>query len=90
MTEDESMTADVFCRKFVEPMGEESEHIHAQVLTDAFQVAVRVMYLDSRDHGTDNSVSKVDFIPEGCTGADAVPHVHVLYRPGHYDILYPL
>lgn len=32
-----------------------------------------------------------DFIPEALAGrADVKPIVHMLYRPGHYDILYPI
>lgn len=30
-----------FCRRFVEPMGEESDHVHAQALCDALQVMMR-------------------------------------------------
>ena len=30
-----------------------------------------------------------DFVPDGYAGAPE-PKVHLLYRPGHYDVLYPL
>lgn len=37
--------------------------------------------------GGDIHVDMHDFIPEGCPSPQ--PRVHLLYRPGHYDILYP-
>jgi ubiquitin thioesterase protein OTUB1 len=94
-------SVEAFCRRCVEPMGEESDNIQAVALTDAMQLPVRVVYLDSRDGGgggggggegggnAETAVSTHDFVPEAC-GADAKPVVHVLYRPGHYDICYPL
>ncbi len=63
------------------------------------QVPIRVVYLDrslggpgvgAEDSGV--HVDMHDFIPEGiaAAGGASEPHVHLLYRPGHYDILYPL
>jgi ubiquitin thioesterase protein OTUB1 len=107
---------EAFCRRCVEPMGEESDHVQAVALTDAMQVPVRVVYLDSREENGGGggsggggaggggggsggggeegaaaavSVPTVDFVPDAC-GPGAKPVVHVLYRPGHYDICYPL
>ena len=37
---DDPMTVEVFCRRFVEPMGEESDHVHIVALTDALQVSI--------------------------------------------------
>jgi ubiquitin thioesterase protein OTUB1 len=87
-----------FCARCVDPMGEESDHVQLVALTDALQVPVRVVYLDRSlapgggDSGDGNGEVHVDvhdFIPEGCP-APAKPRVHLLYRPGHYDLLYPL
>lgn len=72
-----------FCQKSVEPMGEESDHIHIIALSDALQVPIRVVYLD----GNQTSVNHHDFFPEGTQSTE--PFVVLLYRPGHYDILYP-
>ena len=86
-----------FCSTEVEPMYKESDHIHiigkartvgksANVdqlspgLTAAAGIGVRVVYLD---RGEGDSPIHHDF-PEGTT-----PTLHLLYRPGHYDILYP-
>ena len=84
-----------FCNTEVEPMFKESDHIHiignlllhsvtcnlhhdmTSGLTAAAGVGVRVVYLDRGDSAVHH-----DF-PE-----DSEPQIHVLYRPGHYDILY--
>ena len=141
-----------FRQRCVEPMGEESDHLHIVALTDALQarlgplwssvltlsshlqsstvcmlvpscsccsclrgqilcsslgcagyiinasqVPIRVMYLDQSTAAAmagvavgDAAVNHHDFIPEGTSaGCRPIPRVHVLYRPGHYDILYP-
>ena len=62
------------------------------------QVPIRVVYLDRSlapgggggGDSADGATAAVhDFVPEGCP-APAVPRVHLLYRPGHYDLAYPL
>ena len=35
---DDALTVEQFCRRHVEPMGEESDHVHIVALTDALQV----------------------------------------------------
>lgn len=86
-----------FCKTSVEPMGEESDHVHITALTDALVVPIRVVYLDrsSCDSGG-VSVNHHDFIPamgdlqtidDGGSGV-MKPIITLLYRPGHYDILY--
>ncbi|KAL4428057.1 hypothetical protein ABPG75_002146 [Micractinium tetrahymenae] len=84
-----------FCSKCVDPMGEESDHVQLVALTDALKVPIRVVYLDrslAPGGGGDGNggvhVDEHDFIPEGCP-PPARPRVHLLYRPGHYDLLYP-
>ncbi|CAH0561071.1 unnamed protein product [Brassicogethes aeneus] len=69
-----------FCHQEVEPMYKESDHIHIIAACAALNTGVRVVYMD---RGTGKSCTEHD-LPEGCT-----PTVHLLYRPGHYDILYP-
>ncbi|XP_068085368.1 ubiquitin thioesterase otubain-like isoform X3 [Anabrus simplex] len=69
-----------FCHQEVEPMYKESDHIHIIALSTALNVGVRVRYMD---RGESSEVIAHDF-PEG-----SQPSVHLLYRPGHYDILYP-
>lgn len=38
----------------------------------------------------DDLVPSYTFVPEGLTGHDAEPRVTLLYRPGHYDLLYAM
>lgn len=83
-----------FCRTSVEPMGEESDHIHITALTDALRVPVRVVYLDNSPTGSSDTaeVNVHDFFPGNLgasgTGEREEPFIALLYRPGHYDILY--
>jgi ubiquitin thioesterase protein OTUB1 len=94
----EELSVEQFRQKCVEPMGEESDEVHIVALTDVLQVPIRVLYLDrSVDSGDPTAVNHHDFVPEalsaavanGSKPASAVePHVQLLYRPGHYDILY--
>ena len=61
------------------------------------KVPVRVLYLD-RSMGAlkagvsgsaETSVNHHDFIPEALQqSANNGPNVNVLYRPGHYDLIY--
>ncbi|XP_010499311.1 PREDICTED: ubiquitin thioesterase otubain-like [Camelina sativa] len=85
-------TVDQFCKSSVEPMGEESDHIHITALSDALGVAIRVVYLDrsSCDNGG-VTVNHHDFVPVGTNEKEeaSAPFITLLYRPGHYDILYP-
>ena len=74
-------------------MGEESDHIHITALSDALGVAIRVVYLDrsSCDSGG-VTVNHHDFVPVGTNEKQeeaSAPFITLLYRPGHYDILYP-
>ncbi|KAJ4870005.1 Ubiquitin thioesterase otubain-like [Raphanus sativus] len=90
-------TVDQFCKTSVEPMGEESDHIHITALSDALGVAIRVVYLDRSSCGDTGgvTVNHHDFVPVGTNDekkeeeASAAPFITLLYRPGHYDILYP-
>ncbi|GAA0139454.1 hypothetical protein Leryth_004553 [Lithospermum erythrorhizon] len=91
-------TVEQFCKSSVEPMGEESDHVHITALSDTLGVPIRVVYLDrsSCEDGSVN-VNHHDFVPGSSTptevtaaASEAVnPFITLLYRPGHYDILYP-
>ncbi|XP_069036368.1 ubiquitin thioesterase OTUB1-like [Lepisosteus oculatus] len=68
-----------FCQQEVEPMSKESDHIHIIALAQALNVSILVEYMDRGEGGAVNH----HVFPEG-----SEPRVHLLYRPGHYDILY--
>ncbi|KAJ7957482.1 Ubiquitin thioesterase [Quillaja saponaria] len=92
-----STTVEQFCKSSVEPMGEESDHVHITALSDALGVSVRVLYLDrSSCESGGVSVNHHDFIPVAGELPNASvlsptnkPFITLLYRPGHYDIMYP-
>lgn len=65
--------------KEVEPMSKESDHIHIIALARALNVSILVEYMDRGEGGTVNH----HVFPEGSD-----PRIFLLYRPGHYDILY--
>ena len=78
-------------------MGEESDHVHIIALSDALGVPIRVVYLDRSTYDIDHViVNHHDFIPSagdlpsagGGSSETTKPIVTLLYRPGHYDILY--
>lgn len=73
-----------FCKTEVEPMYKESDHIHVVAITSALEVRTRIIYMD-RGSSAD-SVNAHDF-PE--QELPVKPRIHLLYRPGHYDVLYP-
>ncbi len=60
-------------------MYRESDHIHIIALTNALNVPVAIIYLDR----TDQDKATPHNFPE-----DSNPNIHILYRPGHYDIIY--
>ncbi|XP_030638167.1 ubiquitin thioesterase OTUB1a [Chanos chanos] len=72
-------TVKEFCQQEVEPMSKESDHIHIIALAQALDVSILVEYMDRGEGGTVNH----HVFPE-----DGEPRIFLLYRPGHYDILY--
>ena len=72
-------------------MGKESDHIHIVSLTKALQVPICVEYMD-REGDKCNSFTFNPFedSADSANTATAAPVFTLLYRPGHYDILYPL
>lgn len=86
---DDEPSVSAFCARRVEPMGEEADHAHAVALADALGVSARVVYLDLSPGVEANAI---DFDPAGGVVGAATnaspPRVTLLYRPGHYDIVY--
>jgi len=72
-----------FCSKEVDPMKTEADNLQIIALSSFFAVPVCVLYLD-RSEG-DMAVEHRFESPE----AAGVPPVYLLYRPGHYDLIYP-
>ena len=62
-------------------MYKEIDEIHIVALSRALDVGIRVRYMD---RGQSTEAIAHDF-PKG-----SQVRAHLLYRPGHYDILYPI
>lgn len=77
---DETGACDVsdFCAREVEPVNRECEQVQIIALTEMLDIPVAIEYLD----GTSDAPSRLVF-PDGSS-----PVVELLYRPGHYDVLY--
>ena len=79
--EGECTDVSAFCQTQIEPMGKECSMVQVLALAEAFQVLVKIEYLDGREF-SDQLTNHV-FGPESSS-----TKLTLLYRPGHYDILY--
>ena len=71
-----------YCKSEVEPMDRESEQLQVMAMSEAFNIKIQIEYMDRSD--SDNCTQLI--FPESYSGPDFT--VHLLYRPGHYDLLY--
>jgi len=86
--DEDGMDMEKYRQSRVDPMGEEADQLHIIALVDALRVPVRVEYLQA---GGGDEVNHHDFQPasESAEAKEAKePFVVLLYRPGHYDVLY--
>ena len=75
-----------FSFKEVEPMGRESDNIHITALAKAAAVSLRVIYMDRSEHSL---LTTHDFPANDDDNPNTFkPMITLLYRPGHYDLLY--
>lgn len=82
--EDGSRDVFSFCSKSVEPMGVECTMVQVLALAEIFRVQVKIEYLDGHDIAASGKLQQHQFGPE-----NSKTSLTLLYRPGHYDILYP-
>jgi ubiquitin thioesterase protein OTUB1 len=72
-----------FCQTEVEQIDKEADQIQIMALLNYLEVGIKIIYLDS------NIKSKEAYnviLPENTKVSDI--KANLLYRPGHYDILY--
>jgi len=69
-----------FCRRVVDPMGRDAETLALDALPQQLGVGLRLWILDRRD---EVGLASIDMPVDGQVD------VHVLFKPGHYDLLYP-
>jgi ubiquitin thioesterase protein OTUB1 len=80
--EDGYMDIASFCQTQIEPMGKECTMVQVLALAEAFHVKVKIQYLDGREF--QSKLTSHEFGPKS-----SPTQLSLLYRPGHYDILYP-
>jgi len=79
-------TVKEFCSSEVEPMTRESDNIHIIALAKAAAVPLRVIYMDRSQPST---LTTHNFAASDEENSDHfAPMITMLYRPGHYDLLY--
>ncbi|KAK1610552.1 hypothetical protein QYE76_034225 [Lolium multiflorum] len=72
-----------WCREEVIPMHKDAFEVHVVALTGVLQVPLRIVNVDISRIAEPNT-----HIFESSDAAPSVPCVTLLYRPGHYDIIY--
>lgn len=75
-----------FCAAEVDPVGKDADHLQITALSAQLQVPVCVVYLD-QSAGEEVSEHMFAAPPPSESGAAPVS-VRLLYRPGHYDLIY--
>lgn len=70
-----------FCLRVVDPMGRDAETLALDALPQQLGIGLRLWILDRRD--------EVGLVSLDTPGPDGEVDVHVLFKPGHYDLLYP-
>jgi len=82
---DNGLNISQFCRSEVEPMAREADHCQIEALSRGMGVAVGIEYLDLSS-GT--SCKWHLFSTSDSDPSSNPPPFTLLYRPGHYDLLY--
>jgi len=73
-----------YTQREVLPMGKECEQVHIIALAECLGVQVKIEYMDGRpfEHALGCVLTDI------AEGSEGVITISLLYRPGHYDILY--
>ena len=103
LADETNMMMDIptFCSREVEPMGKECGMVTVAALAECLGVKVVIEYMDGRLSNNDAAVGGIDIGRSGEVVNHVFGQIHdendedrdricltLLYRPGHYDILY--
>lgn len=80
-----------FCSREVEPIDAEADQIQIISLFNLFEVPLRIYYLDNNPNEVPTVMSLPDLDkndPQSVNQTQGQYLIQLLYRPGHYDILY--
>ena len=85
----------LFCQRNVECMGVESDQIHIVALCNALRCKVSIIYLDDSFSETTTPLvigDALSYERDEILGNIPFPlaSINMLYRPGHYDLIYPV
>jgi ubiquitin thioesterase protein OTUB1 len=88
-------TVNDYCNSEVEAVSRECEQIHVTALCNALSMPIVVQYLDL---SAGNQAAQYVVEPIPLNEGEVLPQralpdkaaVHLLYRPGHFDVLYPV
>ncbi|CAK91877.1 unnamed protein product (macronuclear) [Paramecium tetraurelia] len=80
----ETGTVELFCQQEVDPIDREADQMQIIALQNYLQIPIRIFYLDGNVSTFDATIFQ---IPEDADSKSIF--INLLYRPGHYDILYP-
>lgn len=72
---------EVFCQRHVECVGQEADQIHVIALAKALRVTIEIAQMEDG-----HALQHLQFGPDDDEAAFGT--IHLLYRPGHYDLLY--
>lgn len=79
---DNQIPVETFCHLEVEPIDKEADQITIMALINYLEVAIKIVYLDA----SKNKEAYTVILPESAEQSAVI--ATLLYRPGHYDILY--
>jgi len=74
-------SVEAFCENVVDPMGRDAETLACSALPLKLGIGLRLWILDRRDD--------VDLVNVETPDPAGKVQVHALFKPGHYDLLYP-
>lgn len=80
-----------FCQREVEPIDSEADQIQIVAMFNYFEIPIRIFYLDNSnvDKATCLSLPELeDNTDDVVAVTDAEYPIQLLYKPGHYDIIY--
>lgn len=80
---DNGLPIEFFCQTEVEPLDKEADQITIMALLNYLEVAIKIIYLDSN---VSSKEAYTVILPESAKPEEIT--ATLLYRPGHYDILY--
>lgn len=80
-----------FCQREVEPIDSEADQIQIVAIFNYFGIPLRIFYLDNSNTPKVTCLSLPELdnnSDEAVLNSDALYPIQLLYKPGHYDIVY--